>query len=897
MFLINFSLRRLLRHWRINLLIFSGMVLTGALVASLPAYAQLIAARSLNLSLASEPAFSRNIVLTAGPQISSFNAALQNVLDDALGFLIKERIEVRELEYSAYHSPDGEPDPQIVSDPVRLWSFSNLIQDTVILEGRTPNHVSALTGPTSMFDPQPVEIAISKSVAEYTGWVIGDVLYDPAASTRFDIVGIVEAADTHAEGWFEDLRPFEVEIEFGLNEDIITVPLLMNPRSLAEYFPGSQRSWRLLVDLDQINPVNAARIQSGIEKAQTGFAIYGTSLVSGIPLLLQTYLTHLQTARVTLLLLTAQALIFVFYTLGMITSFMLERSRTEFAAMSSRGAHPSQLISLFTLEGFFLAIPGAAIFGPPLVNLVLSQWVRFTGTQISTRVPPEAWILALAAALVGWISFVMPGISLLGRGVVEHQQIQARPPERNAWQAKNLDIFLLVVSALAYWQLSQSGSFVMRRVGETSLADPLLLIGPSLLLIAVALLFLRFFPWILRLILAYFSHGKGLILPIGLARLARDPVSPSRVVLLISLAAGLMIFSITFRDSLDARQFEMAGYISGADLRVSTKRTKLADIRSFSGINTLSTVYRMRIQGPRNNFITLLAVDPQTFSRVAAYPEGIGGNVTISSLMNILEKDPPSGKAPAIFSRSALPSDIGLENELTLQVVQQSVPVEVRGIIQDFPTLTGDFVLIDLTDLTEPDRWAAVNLAQEEAWISLKPGAYAQFTANLNNRTEILGDAEALKTAFRSNTLAEGGKRAFALNAVILSALSIAGFVIVHYFTAQGRSPEFSVLRAGGLTGLQLLGLIFIEGLIVMVLGLFSGTFVGLGLGLVMRPFLSRVFSLALSGAIVEQIVIDWAEIGRMFGLLTGFYTLALLVSVLALMRMGVHKMLRLSVE
>ena len=204
---------------------------------------------------------------------------------------------------------------------------------------------------------------------------------------------------------------------------------------------------------------------------------------------------------------------------------------------------------------------------------------------------------------------------------------------------------------------------------------------------------------------------------------------------------------------------------------------------------------------------------------------------------------------------------------------------------------------INQNDVANWGKLVAVNLAQQEAWLTLESSAYPGILQNFRHRSDILGDSSGQLERFRSNTLAEGGKRAFTLNALIMSVLSIAGFTIVHYFTAQGRSLEFSVLRAGGLTGLQLLVLLFSEGVIVMLLGLFSGTLVGLGLSTVMRPFLSRVFALALSGAIVERIVIDWAAIGQVFTVLAGFYALALLISVLALMRMGVHRMLRISLE
>ncbi len=98
MLLLTFTLRRLLRHWAINLLVFTGLVLTGALVAGLPTYAEVLAANSFDYSLANTPIFNRNVLLTAPPDIQTFNAALKGVLDETLGFMVTDRLEVREFQ-------------------------------------------------------------------------------------------------------------------------------------------------------------------------------------------------------------------------------------------------------------------------------------------------------------------------------------------------------------------------------------------------------------------------------------------------------------------------------------------------------------------------------------------------------------------------------------------------------------------------------------------------------------------------------------------------------------------------------------------------------------------------------------------------------------------------------
>ncbi len=900
MLLLTFTLRRLLRHWAINLLVFTGLVLTGALVAGLPTYAEVLAANSFDYSLANTPIFNRNVLLTAPPDIQTFNAALKGVLDETLGFMVTDRLEVRETSDIAVMAPedyDGDRS-RLTQFILSVWSFSTLTQDTRLIEGDYPDYIPPSDSPSAALDPIPVEAAITSAVAEASGLKIGDGLrtLSEFGGTEYRIVGIVEPLNAQDERWWGDPRPIEQQIIPGLNEDVVITPLLLNPLTMSTFFPEADRSWRMVVDQAFITPQNARAIQTALVNAQTGFEQYGVEISSGLPLLVETYLSQLAVARIALYLLSAQALMFVFYTLGMVTSFMIDRSQSELATLVSRGTGRGQIMLLFSLEGFLLALPAAALLGPLLTEALLTQWVQMTGAGIDPHLPSEARLLALVAALIGWVSFSLPAFAAAGHSLMEWQQTRARPARQAAWQRGNLDLFLLILSGLAYWQLAQSGSFVMRRLGGTALADPLLLLGPSLLLIAIALLFLRFFPVLLQVIHRWLNRGRGLILAMGMARLARDPVGPSRVVLLISLAAALSLFSITFRDSLDARQREVAHYLAGADLRVLTRRHALAEIAAWPGVEQTSRTYRLRVVGPNASFIPMVAVDPATFPQVAWYPQGVGG-VTMEALMEVLTAPTPSGKPAIIMSRRALGPQMKVGDIYTVQLLQHFPEFEVRGIIEEFPSVEGAFMLIDVRALDFWDQLSNVSVAREEVWLSIDPAQYPAIAANFPFPNEIQGDMQTQLIAFRANPLTEGAKKAFELNAQILAVLSVVGFLLVHYFSAQQRTFEFSLLRAGGLSAGQLLALLVTEGMIVMGLGLGAGTLIGLTLSSVMRPFLSRIFANALAGAVVERIVVDWAAVGQTFLLLAAFYALALLVSVIALLRVGVHKVMRTSVE
>ena len=75
--LLRFTLRHMLRHWRINLVLLLALTLTVALLAGLPAYAEAMAARSLRQALLSHTApGARNLLVSA---------AVGSDLDESLG--------------------------------------------------------------------------------------------------------------------------------------------------------------------------------------------------------------------------------------------------------------------------------------------------------------------------------------------------------------------------------------------------------------------------------------------------------------------------------------------------------------------------------------------------------------------------------------------------------------------------------------------------------------------------------------------------------------------------------------------------------------------------------------------------------------------------------------------
>jgi len=287
----------------------------------------------------------------------------------------------------------------------------------------------------------------------------------------------------------------------------------------------------------------------------------------------------------------------------------LERSLGEISTLAGRGASRWQLVKLLTIEGGYMVLLVGCILGPLLSWLALNLWSRLTGSSLSFDLTPQTLYFSLAGAGLGWLSLLLGTIPMVRHGLLHWQRRLSRPERSTFWNRLYVDLFLVVIAGLLFWQLSSSGSFVIRRVRDLPMADPLLLLSPTILLIAVSLVLLRIFPYVLQLIAWLAQSVRGLVLPLGLARLARNPVRPNQVILLIGVAFGMMLFMTTYNTSLITNQEEIAHYQAGADFRIFPGNRSLEEVQNLPGVNQASQVFRVKISTNTGSLLHVLAID------------------------------------------------------------------------------------------------------------------------------------------------------------------------------------------------------------------------------------------------------------------------------------------------
>ncbi|MFL7892886.1 MAG: FtsX-like permease family protein [Anaerolineales bacterium] len=904
--------QHMVRHLGMNLAVLFCLSIGAGLIGSLPSFAASAAERSLKASLENAHPSVRNIKVTA--PASNLNSALSGYINETIGDLLDGRVQVSNIQRDAH--PSGlietwNENNDVNIDKIWVWSFDKLTQLSTLLTGKWPTVTYPKTQ-AEAFQPPTIEAAISGDIASRLHIHTGDILKD-SNEISYLVTGIVQFNDPAEDVWWQDNSPISITTDPGLNEDTIIVPIFIHQQSLRNNFRGFATEWRYILKPEKINRVNAEIIETNLLNLKNRLSANNVNLSSGLPDLVQEFRQSLSTSRIIFYLLSIQAFLFVVFTLLLMANLLVSSSQSELATMISRGASRFQITLSYAIQALFLALIAGLVLGPLIAWIGLNIWGMISGEKQGINLTVETWYMSLLASGIGWLALVVAVLLGNKSNVVDQQQSLSRPDKTSTWQRKYFDIFLFLLGLLFFWQLSNSGSFVMKRIRGSVIADPLLLIGPSILLIAIAMLFIRLFPVILTWLTALIKSGRGTVLPVGLARLARNPRQISWIVLLISMASGLILFAYVYSNSLSSAQEQIAVYQAGSNLRLNGNKVPQAYIDEIAELLPTSHVARGRLQEKTGKGITLLAVQPDTFAEVTKYPEGMT-NLTMDIIMDALRQplEDPSSEVnpqsvvsiednsnisptiPAIFSYASLPAGGKIGDLVELSMASQPIIFEIRGIIADFPTVSNNFVIVNIATFYDSvEDSISRQLRNNEYWISVDEQTHNQLVSFPTIKNAILGDSISILNVIRNHIMTLGTVRAFSLNALILAIISMLGLLIANYFSYYQREYEFGILRAFGLSGGQSNSLLVGEGVLVLSLGLISGVILGYLLTRFMRPYISLAVSRTLPGLTVHQIDINWLNIAAIVCMLLCMYLFVLALIMFALRRSNINQVLR----
>ena len=185
----------------------------------------------------------------------------------------------------------------------------------------------------------------------------------------------------------------------------------------------------------------------------------------------------------------------------------LARSRERDAALlRSRGVGILQLTRIYAVEGLGMTVVAAALAPFVAMAIVASAgkapyFADITGGEwLSLRVGLAPYLASVSFALLCVIILVASTVSGAASGLLAQKLKSARPPALTLLHRYYLDVALIAAGALVFWELQSRGEFLAGGVFKEVEVNETLLLTPVLFLVAVVLVFLRFFPILMRYI-------------------------------------------------------------------------------------------------------------------------------------------------------------------------------------------------------------------------------------------------------------------------------------------------------------------------------------------------------------------------------------------------------------
>lgn len=448
---------------------------------------------------------------------------------------------------------------------------------------------------------------------------------------------------------------------------------------IAERLPELTSRHRVGV-VPEVDALPLTSVAGAIEDLSTWRDEIGDTLGLTVPARL-IFLQELQKFRnaqtfnqIPLLLILLQVVGIVLYYVVLVMALLLERQTEEVGVYRSRGANTMQLVGFNLFEGLALAVPGA-IIGPFLAEQAVRA-LGFTptfdpitgGDALPVAIPPESFLLAIGGAVLALFAILLPAFIVANRGIIDVKREAARPAGRNLVQRYYLDFAFVVLAGLLLWQLDQRGSvFDPEAVGGWS-SDPLLLLSPLVLTVAVAVLVLRFYPPLVRIGVRILLAFRGTAVALGLRRTGRSPGAYARLILLLVMATAIGTFAASYGPTVDQSFDERERYAAGVDARAELAdvedfevAAKLAAVQALEVVDDASLAYRGEIRTAGGLTVPLLALDPDAAREDLFFRDDFAQE-TLAGLMAALQPSVEPGGL--VLPEDAIRIDLAMRGDL-----------------------------------------------------------------------------------------------------------------------------------------------------------------------------------------------------------------------------------------
>lgn len=981
------ALQRLGRSWRLLVAVELGMAIAVALLATAPFYSDVVASVQLQSTLASAPSTDRNIQIDVNAndihllERHNVDATVRADAAQSLGSFTRGSTEYVDIMRPLFATQ--------INGAATSAEVGFICENQFVYDACQQGQILPMAYNLAQAAPY-MNVSAGRLPRETTGSALAEVAVTPGMGVKpGSILHFIDPADGSAQPSGFDVRvvgvwfPKDETDPFWNGKGFDTIPpppvgngppaqypVLFTDGALFHNLNYAATATRPPMGVglhyvyftapDRINAAQARSIQSQLTAFHTrlGPDIAGSYGATNVGV--GTHLGDLLGSVVALLAnqamplysidaqLVALALLFIFVMSGL----LIESQSGEIATLKSRGASATQIMLIYLTQGVLLAavalLVGMAAAGGLAMALVryfvpLSATVRasLTPAYIASALSlNDALVPAAIGAGLGALALALATWQAARLDALAFRREQGRRAREPFWKRYYLDLGLVVLCGAGYAELLSFGGLSTRAQLNSLNTGPapvdyVQIAAPSLLLLAGALVLQRVMPLALRQGAWLAARGRSATGMLAFAQVTRASSAFNRLTLLLTLAVGLGLFSLTFQTTIARSATDDANYTVAANERVVIKPQSegtqstldfAAKFAKMPGVQRVSPLYRgialtLPNQGGQN--IDILGVDPATFAQTAIWRSDYASQ-SLPSLMRILARGPHSDTTGESGQPLVALIDQTYANNFNLRVgdrfqfspqeagqndTSSSAYLVVGGIVNAFPSLydeySAGYVIVDVNDylnvLANPNIAAYTVNGPNEYLLRTTPDARAarlRATAltdpNFFVQSEL--DARTLAQTYRTDPLAAGMSGLLLLGALIAALLALVGVLTQASIGARQRQTQFAVLRTLGLSRGALTRVLLSEQALVYLVGVLAGVVIAALLAVASLPFLG--FSTAAYAPPVIGVPSSLLAVNRegsliYLGILLGAFVVALIVAALLARWTGLSDALR----
>ncbi len=739
---------------------------------------------------------------------------------------------------------------------VKMMAMNNIEDHINIIEGRMYNPGRNEDGSFEIIcDAECLKILDIVCGETYS---VQNSFYSKTEPLSVKIVGVFEQSSENDSYWSETMDEY-------LNALIMDYDTFLTDYLATGTTMLSDITARYAFDYQQMDLNALADITSQIEQDFELYPSYGFKFSMGIYDILTEYAVRAENLKSMLWILQIPTIVMLAFYLFMVSQLNVEQEKNEIAVFKSRGASSKQIFGIYAMEAGFLGL--ATLIIAPFIGLCLCSFLGVSNgflefvnrTGLAAKLSLDAVLYALIAIIIFFVTTMVPIIPASKLSIVKYKQSKAKVVKMALWEKICVDILLLGGSLAWYYFTAKSitaqfedGTFV-----TDGGINPLYFIFSTMFIMGAGLLFIRLYPHLLKLIYHLGSRIWSASQYIAITAVARSQGGKERFLMLfLVITFGLGIFSANTARAINNSKSDRIYYNTGTDIVLdafwrlesadddtSYVENDFAIYEELDGVETATKVLKADVSASLGSIknegdSTLMCIEPGKFSQTAWFRDDLLP-VHWWNYCNALVEC----QSGVIASRSWEEKGVQMGDTITVRWSgNDPVQLTVIAFVDYWPSLNPNetVVINDRTGETATKDFLICNynyvrklvdFEPYQIWLNLKDDAtseqlYADI-AEKNIKLQRITDSSQLLIEEKTDPELQGMNGALTLGFVVIMLMTVIGFLIYWILSIRGRTLQFGVLRAMGVTFREIIATLGYEQLLVSVASIAAGFVVG----------------------------------------------------------------------